>query len=330
MNRLVKRWHLWKLKIRFKKAAKSYNSHTSWMKKDQSRTGKINWISMQSTQYCYIQNCYFSRGWKILAKWAQGCSAENVIPRHTERLTINQEQVRWLQKKQSKNNKTGNDRSTRRAHGCFNSLYKNWLLHCEDWTEERKEMVFSVHMFSYESGDKEVVPKLDIESCLTAIRQLIARRGQPSAIIGDKQIFLLELNGNLRSMLQNGTKKGSDGRSTHHPRLICKEYGSSWWQVAKKTLCAVLGNRSVNKDVHSTMTWIVEQTLNKRLLTSDSSHLIYLEALTPNHSCFGNEKVCLLYLPCAEEFAVHQKLFRKTQVMQISFQRDFVKSTWQL
>ena len=72
----------------------------------------------------------------------------------------------------------------------------------------------------------EVVLKLDTKSCLNAIMRLIARRDQPSAIIGDKQTFL-ELYGNFQSMLQNGTMKGSDGRSTHLQHLTFKEYGSS-------------------------------------------------------------------------------------------------------
>ena len=58
---------------------------------------------------------------------------------------------------------------------------------------------------------------------------------------------------------------------------------------------------------------IVEQTLNARPLTSVSSDVIDLEALTPNHVLLGNRNVCLPFLPCAEEFVDHRKFFRQTK-----------------
>ena len=50
-----------------------------------------------------------------------------------------------------------------------------------------------------------------------------------------------------------------------------------------------------------------------RPLTPVSSDVNDLEALTPNHFLLGNRKVCLPYLPCAEQFVDHRKLFRQTQ-----------------
>ena len=75
----------------------------------------------------------------------------------------------------------------------------------------------------------------------------------------------------------------------------------------------VLGNRSVTEDVLPTTMCIVEQTLNARPLTPVSSGVNDLEALTPNHFLLGNKNVCIPYLPCAEEFVDHRKLFRQTQ-----------------
>ena len=77
---------------------------------------------------------------------------------------------------------------------------------------------------------------------------------------------------------------------------------------------AVLGNRSVTEDVLLTAMCIVEQTLNARPLIPVSSDVNDLEALTPNHFLLCNRNVCLPYLPCAEEFVDHRKLFRQTQV----------------
>ena len=76
---------------------------------------------------------------------------------------------------------------------------------------------------------------------------------------------------------------------------------------------AVLGNRSVTEDVLSTTMCIVEQTLNARPLTPASSDVNDLEAMTTNYFLLGNRNVCLSYLPCAEEFVDHRKLFRQTQ-----------------
>ena len=76
---------------------------------------------------------------------------------------------------------------------------------------------------------------------------------------------------------------------------------------------AILGNRLVTEDVFSTTMCIVEQTLNARPLTPVSSDVNDIEALTPNHFLLGNRNVCLPYLPYAEEFVDHRKLFRQGQ-----------------
>ena len=93
-------------------------------------------------------------------------------------------------------------------------------------------------------------------------------------------------------------------------------FGGVWKRLVrncKKAIYAVLGNRSVTEDVLSTTMCIVKQMLNARLLTPVSSDIIDLEALTPNHFLLGNRNFCLPYLPCAEEFVDHRKLFRQTQ-----------------
>ena len=76
---------------------------------------------------------------------------------------------------------------------------------------------------------------------------------------------------------------------------------------------AALGNRSVTEDLFSTTISIVEQTMKARPLTPVRSDINDLEALTPNHFLLGNKNACIPYLPCAEEFADHQKLFHQTQ-----------------
>ena len=57
----------------------------------------------------------------------------------------------------------------------------------------------------------------------------------------------------------------------------------------------------------------VEQILNARPSAPVGSDVNDLEALTPHFFLLGNRNVCLPYLPYAEEFVDHQKLFRQTQ-----------------
>ena len=58
---------------------------------------------------------------------------------------------------------------------------------------------------------------------------------------------------------------------------------------------------------------VVEQMLNARPLTPIGSDVNDLEALTTNRFLLGNRNVSLTYLPCAEKFVDHRKLFRQTQ-----------------
>ena len=96
-------------------------------------------------------------------------------------------------------------------------------------------------------------------------------------------------------------------RSTPH----CRSMGVVGEKLQESNVC-IIGEqishrgRSFNNDV-------VEQTLNARPLTPVSSDVNDLEALTANHFLPGNRNVCLPYLPCAEEFGDHRKLFRQTQ-----------------
>ena len=90
---------------------------------------------------------------------------------------------------------------------------------------------------------------------------------------------------------------------------------------------AVLGNRLVTEDVLLTTMCIVEQKLNARRLTPVSSDVNDLEALTPNHFLLGNRNVCLPYLPCAEEFVDHRKLFLQTQAY-ANLRRDRIRKEY--
>ena len=89
-----------------------------------------------------------------------------------------------------------------------------------------------------------------------------------------------------------------------------EEYRNSSSEVARRQC---IGNRSVAEDVFPTTMCIFQQTLEARPLTPVSSDVNDLEALPPNHFLPGNKSVCLPYLPFAEAFFDHRKLFRQMQ-----------------
>ena len=120
---------------------------------------------MRSTQYCCIENImWFSYSCETSTRtintkalsMQETLFSRNVDPRRRKCLTINQEQVCYLQKRQSTNDSTSNGRSTRREVRRFNGFYKcwSWLLwpiHCKDWAKKWKLMMLSVHFPNYDS-----------------------------------------------------------------------------------------------------------------------------------------------------------------------------------
>ena len=104
-------------------------------------------------------------------------------------------------------------------------------------------------------------------------------------------------------------------RWNFHP-LAAPRFGGVWERLVrscKKAMYAVLGNRTVTEDILSTTMCLVERTLNIRPLTPVISDAAVSEAITPNHFLLGEKNSCLPYLPRAEQFVDHRKLFRQTQ-----------------
>ena len=82
----------------------------------------------------------------------------------------------------------------------------------------------------------------------------------------------------------------------------------------KKAMMAILGYRSMRDESLTTIMCLVEQTLNARPIIPTSNDPSDLEALTPNYFIMGRANVCIPFIPNAEIYSNHRKLFRSCQV----------------
>ena len=78
-------------------------------------------------------------------------------------------------------------------------------------------------------------------------------------------------------------------------------------------MVTILGNRSLTDEAFLTTMCLVEQTFNARPINPASDDHEDLEALTPNHFVIGRANVCIPFLPNAEDYANHRKIFRSSQ-----------------
>ena len=78
-------------------------------------------------------------------------------------------------------------------------------------------------------------------------------------------------------------------------------------------MTAILGNRSMTDESLTTTMCLGKQTLNARPITPASDDPSDLEALTPNHF-LGRANVCIPFIPNAEIYSNHRKMFRSCQV----------------
>ena len=188
------------------------------------------------------------------------------------------------------------------------------------WNEKRWCCLFTC--LTMRAVHIEVVPKLDTDSWLNAIMRFIARRGKPSTIISDNGKNFVGAERAIAEYVAAWNKEGIEehliqrGITWKFNPPAAPHFGGVWERlvrICKKAMLAVLGNRSITEDILSTAMCIVEQTLNAKPLTTVSSDANDLEALTSKHFLPGNRTICLPYLPSAEEFVDHRKLFRQTQ-----------------
>ena len=87
-------------------------------------------------------------------------------------------------------------------------------------------------------------------------------------------------------------------------------------------MVTLLGNRFLTDVILTTNISLVQQTLNSRPITPAGDDPADLEALTPIHFILGLAKNCIPFIPNAEVYSNHRKMFRSCQAhADITWQR---------
>ena len=168
----------------------------------------------------------------------------------------------------------------------------------------------------------EVVRSLDTDYCLVAIKRFIARRGKPTTIISDNGTNFVGSARELKEYI-NSWNQDQITSELAQKHIVWKfnlpgapHFGGVWERLvrsSKKAMVAILGNRSLTDEALLTTMCLVEQTLNARPITPASDDPSDLEALTPNHFILGRANVCIPFIPNAEIYSNHRKMFRSCQ-----------------
>ena len=156
----------------------------------------------------------------------------------------------------------------------------------------------------------EVVPSLDISSCVMGVERFIARLGTPTTIMSDNGTNFVGAQKELLTCVESWNKLApavfvQEGIKWKFNSLSAPHHGGSWERLVrsgKRVLIDILGIRRVTD----------EQSLNDRPITAVSSNPLDLEALTPNHFILGQRAASFPSLSF-EEYLDHKKRFARAQ-----------------
>ena len=157
---------------------------------------------------------------------------------------------------------------------------------------------------------------------MVAVNRFIARRGRPATIIsGNGTNFVAsarELNESISSWNKNQTTSDLATRNIVWKFNLpgAAHFGGVWERLVrscKKAIVSVLGNRSLTDELLTTIMCLVERTLNARPITLADDDLEDLEALTLNRFFLGHANVCIPFIPNAEVYSNHLRMFRSYQ-----------------
>ena len=167
------------------------------------------------------------------------------------------------------------------------------LVHHGRKTEKRYRVLFTC--LTTRAVHLEIAHSLDTNTCLMAIRRMMARRGQSANIWSDNGTNFVGTEKELREAVkrldgkQIGDQLSADGVQWHFNPPSSPHFGGVWErlvQSAKRVLKAVAGKQCVNETLLTFMAE-VESLMNDRPLTHVSTDYHDEEALMPNHFLLG-------------------------------------------
>lgn len=138
----------------------------------------------------------------------------------------------------------------------------------------------------------EVASSLDTDACLNAIRRFVARRGQVKEMYSNNGTNLKAADAELKQGIKQWNSSHvakhlqQKGISWHFNPPAGSHHGGSWERLirsVRKILNVTMKEQVLEEDALHTLMCEAEAVINSRPLTTPSSDLHDLEALTPNH-----------------------------------------------
>ena len=149
-----------------------------------------------------------------------------------------------------------------------------------------------IHLFNNASCFLELVPSLETDDFIMALRQFVSQRGPPEEIRSDRGTNFVGVEPELQDAIRgwNNTRiyhelQQKGVKWTFHPPAAA--HMSGVWerlvQSAKKHLKTIVEDRLLSEFALRTLFTEVEFIMNNRLIAAASDDPANLEALTPNH-----------------------------------------------
>jgi len=170
----------------------------------------------------------------------------------------------------------------------------------------------------------EVACSLSTDSCISAIRRFLCRRGQVQHLRSDNGTNLVGAERELREALRT-----LDQRKIHQTLMkervqwsfnppTASHHGGFWERLirmARHVLCSVLKRQTLEDEGLQTVFCEVEAILNSRPITTVSGDPQDLEALTPNHILLLRTNPILPPGVFSRSDLYHRRRWRRVQYM---------------
>ena len=199
-------------------------------------------------------------------------------------------------------------------------------------TEKRYGVLFTC--LTTRAVHLEVAHSLDTDSCIMAIRRMIARRGKPAHLWSDCGTNFVGANREIRQALKQWNQAQvedqlcQEGIQWHFNPPASPHFGGAWErlvQSAKRALNSVAAKQRVTDETLLTFLAEVESLLNGRPLTHVSSDPQDEETLTPNHFLTGRANINLPIDVVTDRDLNSRKRWRHAQVMTNHFWKRWLR-----